>query len=106
MRGGSSFISELVGGLTVHTGSDFNNRAERSNNVVSVMRRGKTDAVEGEGGWGDETQRKRLEKLKDWNSVYFATFGTIHVFQPPQRTQSQWTTIGRRRLEVLPILIY
>lgn len=70
MRGGSSFISELVGGLTVHTGSDFNNRAQRSNNVVSVMRRGKTDAVEGEDGWGDRTQRKRLEKLEKTGIVF------------------------------------
>lgn len=70
MRGGSSFASELVGGLSAHAGCGFSNRAERSNNVVSVMRRGeKTGAAEGGGGWGDKTPRKQLGKRSDWSRV-------------------------------------
>lgn len=46
------------------------------------------------------------EKRNDWNRVYFATFGATHVLQPPRHTQSQWVTMGRRPLEVPPLLIY
>lgn len=83
MRRGSSFISELVAGLTVHSESIFNHSAERPINVVLAMGGGGIFCVRaggkfrGEGCLRENTKRKYSGIGR--NSVYFTAFGITHA---------------------------
>lgn len=74
MKKDGHFISELVSGLCVQAESEFNNRAERSNNAVWGMRQRKT--------YVKSLPERHSDKVKDWNRVYFGAMFMIHVAPP------------------------